>query len=200
MVVMITHSPSARWRGPETEELLRNPKYVSSIEERESEVPVTDRGDAELGEERHRGGIKGIAGGNPDMRLDALALKNLHPAPEFRFLFCSRNTSEFGFLFDRNDSPMARHIPVLVSVQGDGPAARLPTSNALPKILDGRFDLENRITVVRHHRKDRFEIPLRHRAFDLRPHHPVHGRTDVIETQEILCAPRVLLHCVLSSV
>src|SRR6266404_5830896 len=100
MVVMIAHSPSARWRGPETEELLRNPEYVSSIQERESEVPVTDCGDAEPGEERYRGGIKGIAGGDPDMRLDPLALKNLHPAPEFRFLFWSRNTSEFGLLFN----------------------------------------------------------------------------------------------------
>src|SRR5207245_240930 len=135
--------------------------------------------------------VKGVARSNPNLGLDSLALKNLHSSPKFLFLFGGRNTRELGFLFSRNDSPMARNITVLVAVHRNGPTARLPSPNAPPEIPNRRFNLEDRVLVVRHDRQDWLEIPPYQSSFDFRPDLPIHGRTNVIETQKILCAPGI---------
>ena len=157
MIVVITDSPDAQRRRPETEELLGDPKHVPS-DERETEVAVTDGRNANLWEQRNGGGIERVGWGNPDVGLDPMALKNLDSAAEFLFLLGNWDTGEFGSFYRCNDARTVRYIPVLVSVQGDGPTARLPGSDPLPKVLDWRVHLQNRILVIGNDGQDRFQI------------------------------------------
>ena len=69
-------------------------------------------------------------------------LKICIPLSELLLLLHGRNARKFRFLPDRHYSRMAGDIPVLVSMQGDGPTPALPGSDPLPKILNGRIDLQ----------------------------------------------------------
>src|SRR5438093_700237 len=185
LIVMITDRPHPSWRWTEIMHLLWHPGDSLSTHIRELKVTSGNHVDSKLGQERDCRAIKGIARCNPRPRADPFTLENFHAAPKlFPLLRCGQ-PRKFALLPSRNEPGIAAHVTMLKTVQRNCPAAILPVTYALPKILNRHIHAQRGIVIVRHHRENRLQRALNQNVLDVRPHAPVHRRANIVKSENI---------------
>jgi len=186
MIAMIAHCPYPGRCRAKTVKLLRDPNHFPLTNEGGAEKTIADDANAESGKQGDGGAIERIVGRDPDLGFDPFPLEDLHPAPYFLLLVPGREAGEFRQLLDGNDARASGSVFVLESVQGKCPAPRLPLTRAFPKIFLWRINSKHGILIVGHNGQDGLESILGQSRFYFRPDCPIHGRADVVKTNQIL--------------
>ncbi len=112
---------------------------------REKRQAVADRGDAQFGEQFDRVFIERVCRRDPAIRANLLALEDFQSADEFGALFLDRNSSELTVVVQADDAGVAVDVPMLIPVESDGPASRLPSAHHVPESLVALAFVQSRI-------------------------------------------------------
>jgi len=187
VVMMKTDRPHARRSRPELKQLLRYPDHLLWADKREPEIAVANNLNSEFWQQGNSDGIEGISRGNPDFRRDSFLPEDLNGALQLVLLLLRGQSGKLAFFPEGHHAGVLRDISMLEPMDRDCPPSLLPLTHVLPKILHGGVHLQSGILVVWNNCEHRLELVLDQGCLDLPPYRPVHGRTKIIEAQEIMC-------------
>lgn len=179
------HREDSHGQRAKAPDLLRDPQNSAAIDGGVQSESITNGADANLTEKRYCNRVEGVGRCNPDPRRDPFAVKDPLGGSQLRSLAISRQTREFAERVELDDSRINRYVVVLVTVHADRPAASLPAPHLVPKIRPFAVYNEMSVLVVGHDSEDGDDAGLCQDFGDLAPDGPIHGRTEVIEADEI---------------
>ena len=137
------HRPRPDGSSAETPELTGHPQQPEIVPIGMQGEPVADRGQAELREERHGGGIEGMVRRDPDVRPDLLPIEDLEAGPKARFLLRPAMARELAPGVPTEPTGVRTRVQMAVAVKTDRPAFRLPARTRSQKsALAGSIRIE----------------------------------------------------------